>query len=119
MTLTALSSNLILYHLHNLFPMHDEFPINGFVGMVVTAEPIVEFQLLPNFFQKVCESIVAVSAITQRIFDATGGTVGDDVVYLAIDTLQIATGLLLRYAIRGFSSGNRPNMAPVPDADSL
>ena len=40
-------SGLILYYLYNLLPQQNKLLINGFVDMVVTAEPIVEFQPLP------------------------------------------------------------------------
>ena len=77
------------YYLYDLLIQQYKFITNDFIVVIMPMQPIVELRLVFYFLQKPGQLIFQISAATQLVLDAVRRAVGDDVVHLIIDALQI------------------------------
>ena len=85
----------LLHHLYHLLPEQDEAVVDDFVVVVMSEQPVVELGSFFDFLQEVGQVVVNIAAISQYVHNAAGGTVGDYIVHLILNTLQTALGFLI------------------------
>ena len=78
----------VLQDLHDLLPEQDVLFVNGFVVVIMAEQPVVVFCSFLYLLQKVREPVCLVVAAPQE-GTAGGGAVGDDVVHLPADRVEV------------------------------
>ena len=79
----------VLQDLHDLLPEQDVLFVNGFVVMIMAEQPVVVFCSFPYLLQEVREPVCLVVAAPHE-GDAGGSAVGDDVVHLPADRIEVS-----------------------------
>ena len=72
----------------NLLPLNGEAIINLTIPMIVSEKPGLKFTPTFDYLEKICQPVRGVISI-QFLLDAGGGAVGQDIVHLPVDSLQI------------------------------
>ena len=71
-----------------MLPLNGEAIINLTIPMIVSEKPGLEFTPTFDYLEEICQPVRGVISI-QFLLDAGGGAVGQDIVHLPVDSLQI------------------------------